>query len=191
MTNSDAGAAGGLLDFDLATQKAFDGAYWLSFPKPIRDTFNPLTNPNEPFDNLKDKALAFSQQGFKIDVYIMLMRMDPYIIMRQRQDLGFSSVPAVGEMPVTLPPSLGGPTNAGSIKVSVNLADYPAYPEPQVPTPTNPTRSPIGPLLTGKTYLALMPESSSYHNGDSVNVNGKVYKLQFPNIFAPPYWIQQ
>lgn len=187
MPANDAGAAGGLLDFDLATQQAFNAAYWASFPPAIRQTFSPENE--EPYETRKAKALAFAQQGYKLDTFIMLMKQDPYITMRLLQQFGFSSVPALGEEPVTLPPSLGGPSNAGSIKVSLNLADYPPYPVPVVPPAS--ARMPVGPLLTGKTYVALMPESHVFANGESVQFGDKKYVFSFPSIFAPPLWILQ
>ncbi len=187
MGSSDAGAAGGLLDFDLATQHAFNSAYWMSFPPIIRSTFDPASE--EAYEARKAKAVAFSQQGYKIDTFIMLMKQDPYVTMRLLQQMGFKSVPALGEEPVTLPPSLGGPSSAGSIKISLDLADYPPYPVPVVP-PTA-ARSPLGPLLTGSQFIALMPESHTYANGESATFEGKRYTFSFPSIFGQPLWILQ
>lgn len=176
----------GLLDFDPVARSTFNAAYWASYPPIITSTFDP--NSKVDFETLKTKAIAFTQQGYKIDVFVMLMKQDPYITMRERADwLGFASVPALGEAPVTLTPGLGGPSNAGSIKVSYDVADYPPFPVPVAPVVAG--RSPVGSLLTGKTHLANMPESSTYHNGDRATFAGVTFTFSFPGIFSPPLWI--
>lgn len=185
--SGDATGAAGLLDFDAATQQTFNAAFWASYPPIIGKTFNAATAGNTPPATLAAKAIAFAQQGYKLHTYIMVKQQDPYITMRLLAELGFASVPAVGELAEPLAPTLGGETNAGSFKVSLKLEDYPPYPVPVAPPVAG--RSPVGALLTGKTHLANMPESSTYHNGDRATFSGATYTFNFPGIFSPPLWI--
>ena len=187
-----AGAAGGLLDFDDATRQAYNKAYWASFSPIIGQTFDRTQNPNASTKDLTDKAIQLAGRGYKIDVFIMIGGMDPYVAMRERKDwYGIASETALGETPPdNLSPSLGGSINRGSIKVSYDIADFPPFPVAPVKPPV-PGRSPVGPLLSGKVHQANFPESGQFSDGALITVGGVPFKLDHKSIFSPAFWIEQ
>ena len=81
---------------------------------------------------------------------------DPYQTMRLRILYGFTWTPSILQQPISIAPGLSGPTGtvydplhppAGSIKVSVDPTDYPAFDPPTPPPPPSNTPSPVGAFL--------------------------------------------
>jgi hypothetical protein len=78
------------------------------------------------------EAIVLAEQGFLIDVPIMVWGWDPGKIMASRITYGYTSVPALSYPPVTIAPGVNqngktGSGNTGQILVSLNYADYPPY----------------------------------------------------------------
>lgn len=202
----------GVLDYDVATQQAFDAVYWASQPPAIQAAFGPSTAPSRWLqpgvvhpavtsaqaagNALLAQAVALAQAGYTVDPQIDLWGWDPYTTQLGRVQGGYTWVPSLLQPGVKIAPGLNEPgfvpynpsaPPAGSIKVSINPADYPAWPVP--PPPLVVARSPVGPLLTGNTFLANMPESAPFKNGQAITVSGRVFVFSFPTIFSQPSWI--
>jgi hypothetical protein len=149
------------------TQSVFDQAYWASQPPEVVAAFGPASTLSE--DDRTNRATQLAQQGFTIDLPIMVWRWDPYLLMTMRANYGYTWVPAVLQPPITVMPGLtvpGGtvydPNNPppGSIKVSVNIADYPPYVVPVSTVPATPTGvDPVGLQSVGVLYLSVPGES--------------------------------
>lgn len=103
---------------------AFDKAYWLHQPAPVREmqhmpnvgTDGSLTSsPRGP------KALELTQQGYDIDVPIMVYDWDPYFFMLVRESQGMSE----------------SYLNGKKLRVSSKIEDYPPIdpPPPSAPLP--------------------------------------------------------
>jgi len=137
-------------------QTEFDQAYWASQPPEIR-----ALPSIEDQGCRATRAADLATKGFVIDVPIMVWSWDAYLVMQQRLSFGYTWVPAALQTPVTICPGLGAPGTvpydpahppAGSIKVSLNLADYPPFNPPAVtPSPTANT-DPVGPQAVGVLY---------------------------------------
>jgi len=130
------------------TQTTFDEAYWESKPPSIQK-LRDLDVTDGPLGALTGStrykaALALANQGFVVDVPIMIWGWDPYLTMQLRQTYGFSVVPsALGAM---------------NIKVSTDLADYPPMVPP--PPPPAPPTNPVGPCSVGDIYLSVAGDTS-------------------------------
>lgn len=110
--------------------------YWDNKPKPVRalrDLF--------PTD-VGLAAVQLADQGYTIDVPIMVYQYDPVTEMGMRQQAGYTWVPSAKQLPIPVAPGLtfpGAPTYdpnnppAGSIKVSIDADDYPSYDPPAPP----------------------------------------------------------
>jgi hypothetical protein len=130
---------------------AFDNAYWAHQPPEVQA----LRNIPDP----SSAALGLAAKGFTIDVPIMIWKWDAWKVMRLREQYGYTWVPSALQPPIQEPPGIVvpglqpyDPNNPppGSIKVSLNVADYPAYPTPPAPTPDY-----VGPLNFGNVYFSI------------------------------------
>jgi hypothetical protein len=148
------------------TQSDFDQAYWASEPPEIVAAFGPASRLSE--DDRTTRAVELAQQGFTIDLPIMVWNWDPYLVMTMRANYGFTWVPAVLQPPITVAPGLNFPGAAydpndpppGSIPVSVNIQDYPPYTLPAPPTPLTPVNpDPVGLQSLGNLYLSTVGDS--------------------------------
>lgn len=128
--------------------------YWAAQPPQVR-ALRAMTS-NEV--GLAAKQLA--DQGFIIDVAIMVYQWDPVTVMGIRQQEGFTWVPSGNQPDIPVMPGLSvpglptyDPNNPppGSIKVSINAADYPAFDPPPPPPPPLPTNW-VGPREWGNVY---------------------------------------
>ena len=102
-----------------------DQAYWAEQPAAVQALQN-MDPADRPL-----AAMKLAQQGYSIDVPIMVWGWDPLTTMVERQNYGYTWVPSALQSPVPLPPGLsfpGLPTYdpnsppAGSIKVSTDFA---------------------------------------------------------------------
>ena len=103
-----------------------DQAYWAEQPAAVQAL------QNMPLDQRGQAALALAQQGYTIDVPIMVDGGDPLTIMMERQQYGYTWVPSAMQSPVDLAPGLNFPgltaydasnPPAGSIAVSTAFAE--------------------------------------------------------------------
>ncbi len=134
---------------------AFDQAYWAAQPPEVQ-ALQSLASPQAA-------ALSLATKGFTIDVPIMIWKWDPWKVMRLRVQYGYTWVPSALQPPIQEAPGVNEPglqpydpnnPPAGSIKVSLNLADYPPY-NPPAPTPQPTTTNYVGSLDFGNIYFAL------------------------------------
>jgi len=167
-------------------QTVFNGAYFLSQPPEIQALIRmnspayamppgaPGTNADQ--STIGSTAATLAQKGFAVDVPIMVWGWDPYLTMSLRQSAGYTWVPTALQAPMMVAPNLPGfgtlpaydPNNppAGSIKVSLNLADYPPFdpPAPAVPVPV--VTDPVGLQSVGNLYLSVVgdayPDGAQY-----------------------------
>jgi hypothetical protein len=102
-----------------------DEAYWAEQPAAVQAL------QNMPADQVGPAAMALAQQGYVIDVPIMVWGWDPLTTMVERQNYGYTWVPSGLQAPVQVPPGLsfpGLPTYdpnkppAGSIAVTTSFA---------------------------------------------------------------------
>lgn len=135
----------------------FDAAYWAAQPPEVQALQN-LSSP-------ATTALALAAKGFSIDVPIMVWKWDPWKVMRLRQSYGYTWVPSALQPPIQEAPGINEPgltpydpnnPPAGSIKVSTNIADFPAFAPPApAPSPTPVGSDYVGSLNFGNVYYAL------------------------------------
>jgi hypothetical protein len=161
--------------------KQFGEAYWKAKHPEVRALRGILPAKGRDLDSidiLPDRqaaAIKLWQQGHTIDAQIDILFADipeaPYLLMAERRAWGYTWYPALGMPTPAIAPGLasGGaasydPSNPpkGSIKVSLNLADYPPFdpPVPAVPAPAVeyvPVGGPLIPgLNTGKYHSSVM-----------------------------------
>ena len=144
-------------------QTEFDQAYWASQPPEIR-----ALPSIEDQTSRATRAADLASKGFVIDVPIMVWSWDAYLVMKLRSDFGYTWVPAALQTPVTIAPGLGAPGTvpydpahppAGSIKVSLNIADYPPFNPPPVPPSPTAANDPVGPQSIGALYNSVPGEN--------------------------------
>ena len=144
-------------------QQQFDQVYWAFQPPEVRAL------PSIPDqDSRATRAADLASKGFVIDVPIMVWSWDAFLVMKQRADFGYTWVPAALQTPISIAPGLSAPGTipydpahppAGSIKVSINPADYPPFAPPVVtPSPTA-TNDPVGPQSIGVLYNSVPGEN--------------------------------
>ena len=144
-------------------QQEFDQAYWASQPPEVR-----ALPSIEDQDGRAKRAADLATKGFVIDVPIMVWSWDAYLVMKLRADFGYTWVPAALQTPVTIAPGLSTPGTvpydaahppAGSIRVSLNLTDYPPF-NPTTPTPSPAANNdPVGPQAVGVLYNSVPGEN--------------------------------
>ena len=139
-------------------QLEFDRAYWASQPPEIRA----LPGMADP-DQRASRAAELAANGFTVDVPIMVWGWDAYLVMKMRSDYGYTWVPSALQPAVTIAPGLLLPgvvpyepahPPAGSIRVSINVHDYPPF-DPAPPTRTPAGDNPVGLQSIGNLYLSV------------------------------------
>lgn len=114
-----------------AAQAKFDPAYWASQPDPVR-ALQYISDATQRIDT----AIVLSRQGYVIDAPIMVTGYSPYAVMWLRVFYGYTWVPSALQQPVCSAPGIQTPycqqydptkPPVGSIKVSLDLRDYPAF----------------------------------------------------------------
>lgn len=112
--------------------------YWANKPPQVRA----LRGMDPLLVGLSAKQLA--DQGFIIDVPIMVYQWEPVTVMGIRQQDGFTWVPSGKQPNIAVMPGLSLPglpvydpshPPANSIKISIDAADYPAFDPPPPPPP--------------------------------------------------------
>lgn len=183
--------------------------YWASLPTPVQALrfMNDDPPPPGPKGELLEGprtslAKQLLAQGFSIDVPIMVWNWDPLTTQSWRLQDGYTWVTAAGQPNIPIAPGLSEPGQppydpanppAGSIKVSINPADYPPYAVPAVPAP------PVSKALVGPVYndgnpndhIALMPASAQYRDGQTIEVGSITYLFVYKSVFSQPIWRAQ
>lgn len=136
----------------------FDAAYWLAQPPELRGLPAIVD-----FDQRVTAATALATKGYTVDVPIMVWGWDPWKIMSYRASYGFVWVESALQPPPSIAPGVSEPgmtpyspiAPPGSIRVSVNIADYPPFdpPAPAVPVPV--VADPVGVQSLGTLYISL------------------------------------
>lgn len=156
------------------TQAEFSNIYWAAQP-PAVAALNAMATRDERMNAAVPLVLA---KTTPIDQAIMIDGTDPYNTMLVRQSYGFTWVPALGQPNIAMMPGCEAPGSGwepydpsnppkGSIKVSVDPADYPAFTKP--PEPEQHPSVPAKPgACTGGNYYAV-------RQGDA-SPNGTVYQ---------------
>lgn len=138
------------------TQTEFDQAYWASQPTEVR-ALPGIADLNQR----ATRAAQLASNGFLIDVPIMVWAWDAYLVMQQRQAYGYTWVPSALQPSIQVAPGISDPPfapydaahpPAGSIKVSLNIGDYPPYSPPAATTPA--ATDPVGAQSVGNLYLS-------------------------------------
>ena len=149
------------------TQQQFDQAYWASQPPEVQ-ALKSITDPGQR----ATEAAELATDGFTIDVPIMVWGWDPYLVMTMRAQAGYTWVPSALQPPVSIAPGVMLPGVVpydplhppdGSIRVSVNIADYPPFTPPQPVSPAPAPTDPVGLQSVGNLYLSV--PGDSYPNG--------------------------
>ena len=189
----------------MSKQSDFNSAYWSSKPPQVRDL-----NAMDPDVPRMNAAFASAVQGFLIDKEIDGWGLDPFIRMSQRIAEGYTWVPSALQAPVQIAPGLSVPAAAGipvydplhppagSIKVSITLADYPPF-DPPKPAPTpdpNATLSPVG-IQLHDSYYAEQPwdrtkeGQTTGQGGVPADPRGTFVKHFVPSLFGLTGWFQK
>lgn len=157
------------------TQQQFDQAYWASQPPEIQafETIDPAQRAAQ--------AATLATSGFIIDVPIMVWGWDPYLVMMQRAQYGYTWVPSALQPPIGIAPGLTEPgvvpynpadpppgsiivppmselTAAGANVAALLQVWYPPYgpPTPSPSTPPTPAPSdPVGVQTIGNIYTSV------------------------------------
>jgi hypothetical protein len=85
-------------------QTAFNSAYWLGQPTAVRAL--------PGISDIGERGLAaasLASQGYIIDVPIMVWAWDPYLVMKLREDYGYTWVPSALQPVVQMAPGLATP----------------------------------------------------------------------------------
>lgn len=168
------------------TQTTFDTVYWAAQPPAVQACRSTCT---------QSQATTLAAEGYSIDVPVDVWGWDAYLVMTLREQFGYTWVPALGQAPVACVPNLVCPgipaynpntAPMGSIKVSTNPADFPAYVDPIPPGSTVAPASFVGPLNFGCVYVSLPGDPNA--NGAQVTIAGSVYTL---TKIATPFGTEQ
>lgn len=148
-------------------QTSFNKAYWLAQPPDVRSAFQ---NFSGDIAANQLKAIQLGVKGFVIDTQIMVWHWDPCLVMKLRQDYGYTWIPNALQPGVQMAPGVSQPGTltpydpnnppAGAIKVSTNVKDYPAFDPPKPVTPPAPITVLVGPQQTGTIYQPVVGDAS-------------------------------
>ncbi len=94
-------------------QEAFDNAYWASQPQAVQ-VLRTMTNQDER----TDVASQLANEGYSIDVPIMVWGWDPYTTTNMREAEGYTWVPSALQQPVEVAPGLSAFGNMGTYNAS-------------------------------------------------------------------------
>jgi hypothetical protein len=160
-------------------QTQFDQAYLAAQPPEVQALMNMPAGSSDEVQARVTRGAALAAKGYTIDAPVMIYSWDPYLAMTERQNIGLTWVPSALQAGLGSPggiaePGLGpqpgqtayDPNSAppGSIKVSTNLADYPAFDPPAPPPAAAVNSDPVGPQSVGNLYLCT-PAGFSYADG--------------------------
>lgn len=169
----------------MTVAQTFDQAYILSRDPRVQALFAGTCGmPGAALDPKArmDEAFNLAVGGLLIDAVIDAEGGDPYIIMFERAQYGYTWVPSALAAPITLAPGLsfpgvpsynaGKPYPPGSIVVSTNLADYPPFAVPEPPVVEVPY---VGSYTGNGFYIASEAAQTTFSNGQTYEQNGVNY----------------
>lgn len=148
----------------MTVQQTFDAAYWAAQRPEVVALLTVADQTTR--DN---QAAALAMQGFIIDVPIMVWGWDPYLVMQMRQQFGYTWVPSALQPSVAEAPGVNQAGTVsynplapppGSVKVSLNLADYPPFAPVAAATTAVQTADPVGQQSLGNIYLSVKGDTS-------------------------------
>ena len=178
-----------------ATSSAeFNPAYWAHFSPEIQTLNDHAKWDSDPIGRL-GAAITLAMHGNVIDKWIMADGNDPFVTMQERISYGFTWVHSILQAPVTVAPGLGlpgsEPYNAaavppGSIKVSIDLDDYPPFVAPVAPPPPtmNSENTPVGFNLGGRYYSCNPPNEPTPNGTVITEPRGTFRKLRADTPFG-------
>lgn len=147
-------------------QLEFDKAYWLAQPPEVRELAGAADD-----DQRSARAAELAAKGFSIDVPIMVWGWDALLVMKMREDFGYTWVPSALQPAVTIAPGIAAPgavpydaahPPAGAIRVSTGIADYPPFAAPAA-VAQSAGNDPVGLQSVGSLYLSVPGET--YQDG--------------------------
>lgn len=187
-----------LTNMSVMTPEEFNAVYWAS-KSPAVAQLNSL----KPFSTERTaKAVELAQTGEKVDMDIDAYGMSPWHTMKLRSQYGYTWVPAINQEPIPVAPGLFFPglplydptsSPAGSVKVSVDPADYPQVAPPLPPQPPV-SGVPAEPnwVLAVNGWAPVLPLDTSPNGFVYNGVNGKWLKVVINTPWgASAYWLQQ
>lgn len=186
------------------TQEQFNNMYWAAQPPEVRALAAMPRTSEEEIGARIDAADDLARKGFVIDAEIHGYGYDPYTNMVRMRDHGYTWYPARFQTPnYDLAPGVAGmprnvisggtvwpnrpydPNNPmpGSIKVSLDPADYPPFdkaPEPPPPVPQG-----VPGVITGRRTRGIIPGDNSPDGTKWTDVTtGRVWVKRF---YANPF----
>lgn len=84
-----------------SSESSFDESYWASQPEAVQQ----LQNIQDPTER-QEVATQLAQEGYSIDVPIMVWGWDPQITTEARESLGYTWVPSAEQQPVETAPGI-------------------------------------------------------------------------------------
>lgn len=122
----------------MTPQSEFDEIYWRA-QHPDKRALRQMTSPEEK-DRRENVAAELAVRGIPIDRVIDVFGCSPHTTMTIRDSYGLKWTPSLFQDPEAIffndAYRLGqGPMPEGAIKVSLDPADYPPYPDPEPPKP--------------------------------------------------------
>jgi hypothetical protein len=153
--------------------------YWASQPPAVREL------RNLPDAERGQRAFELANKGYAIDVYVMVYGYDPVTANGIRIGQGFTWVPSALQPNIPVAPGLefpGAPSYnpnkppAGSIKVSIDARDFPAFDPPAPPAPPQAPASMIGFKAYGSVfYCGVGANRDTVEDGKEYAKDGKFY----------------
>jgi hypothetical protein len=171
----------------------FNKAYWLAQPVPVREL------QNVPDAERLAKAMELAQKGFILDMMIHVWGWSPFKMMLMRVNYGYTWVTSMLQPNLTIAPGLGAPgaipydpknPPPGSIKVSLDLDDYPPIDPPVPSKPGVPSNGGVGALNYGNIYF-IIPGDNNPDGKIVEEVRGKFKKRLVANPFGHSAWYEK
>lgn len=144
--------------------KAFDAAYWAAQAPEVRA----LVSVDDAEDRVL-QATLLATQGFVVDGEIHAYGWRPCWVMKRRAMYGYTWYPSLLQDPPQIAPGLEqGNTPkydparppAGSIKVSIDPADYPPFDQPAPTTGATKPKVLVGEHIAGAVYMSVTGDDS-------------------------------
>lgn len=186
------------------TREEFNEMYWLAQHPEVRALKPMPVSTEKEISARYEAAEKLAKQGFVIDVEIHSYDRDPFLQMIRMRDYGYTWYPALLQTPTfELPPGIAGlPGNVisggsmwpnrpynpnapmpGSIKVSLDPADYPPFDEAPAPPPPVPQGVP-GVITGRKTRGIIVGDNSPAGTKWTDMATGSVWVKRF---YANPF----
>jgi len=165
------------------TNAEFCDMYWAAQPlevQVLKDMVKKLYTDELQYADLAVVGEDLAKKGYKIDAEIMIYGNNPWSTMLSRQRYGYTWYPSLFQEPIRMTPGNSAPSvpsydplnpPPGSIKITLDPADYPSVVPPVIQPPTPMTAKPnfsIPPTPSG-TYYTIAGDTS----GDGTKYEGR------------------